>query len=116
MLICFKLDPLSKEGAVFSKFLGEIVFKDVIFAYPSRPDKLVYGGDKCPTGFNLKVRIVAVDELFDCDCDITLLTYLYICKVQAGKTVAIVGPSGGFLFLLLTMFSHRKCTLPYLLP
>jgi ATP-binding cassette subfamily B (MDR/TAP) protein 1 len=65
----FKIDPLSETGAKPKSVIGAISFKQIVFAYPSRPDQLIYGGPLAPEGFTLEVK--------------------------AGETVALVGPSGG---------------------
>ncbi|CAM9323517.1 unnamed protein product [Pylaiella littoralis] len=63
------IDPLSEEGAKPGEVEGALEFKNIFFAYPSRPDIQIYGSDKYPQGFCL--------------------------SVAAGETVALVGPSGG---------------------
>ncbi|CAK7337503.1 unnamed protein product [Dovyalis caffra] len=57
-----EIDSEDTKGLVLGKIKGEIVFQDVRFTYPSRPDAIVL------KDFNL--------------------------KVEAGKTVALVGASG----------------------
>ena len=59
----YVIDSSSDEGLKPSITKGEIVFQDVTFSYPTRPDSQIFNQ------FSL--------------------------KVQAGKTVALVGPSGG---------------------
>ncbi|CAN0015503.1 unnamed protein product, partial [Ectocarpus sp. 13 AM-2016] len=63
------IDPLSEEGARPATTNGAVEFKNIFFAYPSRPNMQIYGSDKYPEGFCL--------------------------NVAAGETVALVGPSGG---------------------
>ncbi|CAN0287525.1 unnamed protein product [Ectocarpus sp. 6 AP-2014] len=63
------IDPLSEEGARPATTDGAVEFKNIFFAYPSRPNMQIYGSDKYPQGFCL--------------------------DVAAGETVALVGPSGG---------------------
>ncbi|CAM9323468.1 unnamed protein product [Pylaiella littoralis] len=63
------IDPLSEEGAKPAEVKGAVEFKNIFFAYPSRPNMQIYGSDKYPQGFCL--------------------------DVAAGETVALVGPSGG---------------------
>ncbi|CAM9424622.1 unnamed protein product [Ascophyllum nodosum] len=63
-----KIDPLSEEGAKPGVTKGALEFKNIFFAYPTRPDMQIYGSKKYPDGFNL--------------------------SVSAGQTVALVGPSG----------------------
>ncbi|CAM9424479.1 unnamed protein product [Ascophyllum nodosum] len=63
-----KIDPLSEEGAKLGVTKGALEFKNIFFAYPTRPDMQIYGSKKYPDGFNL--------------------------SVSAGQTVALVGPSG----------------------
>ncbi|CBJ28571.1 conserved unknown protein [Ectocarpus siliculosus] len=63
------IDPLSEEGARPATTNGAVEFKNIFFAYPSRPNMQIYGSDKYPQGFCL--------------------------DVAAGETVALVGPSGG---------------------
>jgi len=58
------LDALSTEGNRLDSLKGSIKFSSIKFAYPTRPDQLVYSGE-----FNL--------------------------EIEYGKTVALVGPSGG---------------------
>ncbi|GMP57809.1 hypothetical protein CsSME_00021730 [Camellia sinensis var. sinensis] len=57
-----KMEPDEMDGVEPEKLNGDIEFKDVYFAYPSRPKQLIL------TGLSL--------------------------KVEAGKTVSLVGPSG----------------------
>ncbi|XP_077237910.1 putative multidrug resistance protein [Tasmannia lanceolata] len=57
-----KIDSENMEGEILQNTSGHVEFKNVEFAYPSRPDNLIFHG------FSL--------------------------KVQAGKTVALVGGSG----------------------
>ncbi|KAH7677246.1 Xenobiotic-transporting ATPase protein [Dioscorea alata] len=52
-----KIDSESQEGEILESFVGELEFKDVHFAYPSRPESLVLND------FNLKIpagKIVAL--------------------------------------------------------
>eukprot|EP00752_Nemacystus_decipiens_P011582 g10286.t1 len=63
------IDPLSEEGARPTETQGALGFKNIFFAYPSRPNMQIYGSDEYPQGFCL--------------------------DVAAGETVALVGPSGG---------------------
>ena len=59
----YVIDSTSSHGLKPSSVSGEVIFNNVSFTYPARPDALVFDG------MNL--------------------------KVEAGKTVALVGPSGG---------------------
>ena len=59
----YVIDSTSPDGLKPSSVAGEVMFNNVSFTYPTRPDALVFDG------LNL--------------------------KVDAGKTVALVGPSGG---------------------
>jgi len=59
----YQIDSSSHHGAKPEETEGEVVFKDVKFAYPTRPDNMIFNK------FNL--------------------------KIASGKTVALVGPSGG---------------------
>lgn len=59
----YKIDSSSHHGLKPQMMEGEVVFENVSFAYPTRPDTLIFNG------LNL--------------------------KIPSGKTVALVGPSGG---------------------
>lgn len=59
----YKIDSSSHQGLQPQETEGEVVFENVTFAYPTRPDNLVFDG------LNL--------------------------TIESGKTVALVGPSGG---------------------
>lgn len=59
----YLIDASSHHGLKPKRTEGEIVFKDVKFAYPKRPNNLIFNG------LNL--------------------------TIESGKTVALVGPSGG---------------------
>jgi len=59
----YMIDSSAETGMKPDSFTSEIAFREVSFAYPTRPNTLVFNG------FNL--------------------------TIEAGKTVAIVGPSGG---------------------
>lgn len=59
----YQIDSSSHHGLKPQETEGEVVFKDVRFAYPTRPDNMIFNG------LNL--------------------------KIESGKTVALVGPSGG---------------------
>lgn len=59
----YEIDSSSHHGLRPHVTEGEVIFKDVDFAYPTRPDNLIFNK------FNL--------------------------KIPSGKTVALVGPSGG---------------------
>lgn len=59
----YVIDSSSELGKKPNSISGEIVFRDVSFAYPTRPNTLVFNG--------------------------------LSLKIEAGKTVALVGPSGG---------------------
>lgn len=65
----YKIDPLGEGGAKPEGLSGAISFRNIKFAYPTRPAQPIYGGPLAPEGFNLEVK--------------------------AGDTVALVGPSGG---------------------
>jgi len=59
----YVIDSSSEEGKKPNSIDGVIEFKDLSFAYPTRPDTLVFNG--------------------------------LSLKIESGKTVALVGPSGG---------------------
>jgi len=59
----YEIDSSSHHGLRPKETEGEVVFEHIKFAYPTRPDNIIFND------FNL--------------------------KIEAGKTVALVGPSGG---------------------
>lgn len=59
----YEIDSSSHHGLKPQTTQGEVVFKNVRFAYPTRPDNVIFNG-----------------------LDL---------KIESGKTVALVGPSGG---------------------
>ncbi|KAL7540881.1 hypothetical protein ACHAXR_010450 [Thalassiosira sp. AJA248-18] len=59
----YEIDSSSHHGLKPEQTQGEVVFENVKFAYPTRPDNMIFDG------LNL--------------------------KIESGKTVALVGPSGG---------------------
>ncbi|CAM9429594.1 unnamed protein product [Ascophyllum nodosum] len=63
------IDPLGEAGAKGPSKGSAVEFLNVKFTYPRRPDAQVYGSEKFPGGFNL--------------------------RIGAGETVGLVGPSGG---------------------
>jgi len=63
ILPAYKIDAFSDEGLKPTNIKKNIIFKDVVFTYPTRPNNRVL------KGLNL--------------------------EIEAGKTVALVGPSGG---------------------
>jgi len=63
------IDCQSDKGQKLPEVHGTVTFEDITFHYPNRPEHTIYGGHKFKKGYNL--------------------------KLEAGETVALVGPSGG---------------------
>ena len=74
----YKIDSLSHHGLKPQETKGEVVFKDVRFAYPAHPDNVIFNG------LNLKIesgKTVAFGPLCGGGfCDL----FLCICNVGIG--------------------------------
>jgi ABC-type multidrug transport system fused ATPase/permease subunit len=51
-----RIDPMSSEGAKPEHLSGAISFKNIKFAYPTRPNLYIYGGPQAPEGLNLEIK------------------------------------------------------------
>lgn len=54
------INPTSEEGEKPDKFDGTVEFKDVCFAYPTRPDVVVSADKGALLGINDVVRVIDV--------------------------------------------------------
>lgn len=82
-----KINPLADLGLKPNKVIGNIIFKDVSFNYPSRPDVPV------STYFILYINFFSLPNIFTFQFDFQVLTKLNL-TIPNGKTIALVGGSG----------------------
>jgi ABC-type multidrug transport system fused ATPase/permease subunit len=78
-----RIDPMSSEGAKPEHLSGAISFKNIKFAYPSRPNLYVFGGAHAPQGLNLDLKAGETVAIVSIACVLfvmhTLLYILYMC-------------------------------------
>jgi hypothetical protein len=81
---------MSSEGAKPEHLSGAISFKNIKFAYPSRPNLYIYGGPQAPEGLNLEIKagetvaMVSFYTIIKC----MLNTHLKLCCVSRCVTSA----------------------------
>lgn len=93
----FREPGIPNDGDLKPALSGRIEFHDVQFTYPSRPNNQV-----------LKVGLVQILVLarFFCeDLELLLLQGLNLV-IEAGRTTALVGPSGGGKSSIVSLIQH----------
>jgi alpha-ketoglutarate-dependent taurine dioxygenase len=73
---------MSSEGAKPEHLSGAISFKNIKFAYPSRPNLYIYGGPQAPEGFNLEIKAGETVAMVSFHTDVQYLlnihTYVFL--------------------------------------
>jgi hypothetical protein len=76
---------MSSEGAKPEHLSGAISFKNIKFAYPSRPNLYIYGGPQAPEGLNLEVKAgetAAMVSLYTMLCYVMLACDYYFNDIH----------------------------------
>jgi hypothetical protein len=75
---------MSSEGAKPEHLSGAISFKNIKFAYPTRPNLYIYGGPQAPEGLNLEIKagetvamvsFVCYHKVLVCVCSVLLYVH-----------------------------------------